>query len=150
VLWTGSFERPLSELAALLEELVVEVAATLEIKVQTLELQRTLKKPADLTAREAMIRAYAFQRLGDPASLMRAIEEAQRSVSIAPDYAIGHAEARPVFAPVTQRGLPLEQVLTFNRCIFANSSAQQEILDSIRESWTDIAGDAQEARSSSM
>lgn len=91
VLWTGTFERPLSELAALQEDLVVDVAATLEIKLQTLELQRTLKKPADLTAWEAMTRAYAYQRLGDPASLMRAIEEAQRSVSIAPDYAVGHA-----------------------------------------------------------
>lgn len=306
ILWTGSFERPLGELAALQEDLVVEVASTLEIKVQTIELQRILKKPDDLTAWEAMLRAFAFQRQGDPAGYVRAIEEASRAVSIAPDYAIAHsalaqtsgvfyliaspddpaavqsirghvdralaldaddilvlgqcsqalnyigmpedalvhatravrkvpnhgnlqfnlgvtycllnrpaealrsledadrlmpewpflfflkawkasalvrageweeaeamadealalnpafdgalavkalacrrrqrhAEARAVFGPVTRRGWPLEQFLTYNRRIYANCLMQQDILDGIRELWTEIAGGAQTA-----
>lgn len=90
VIWSGRFDRPLSELAALQEALVTEMAGSLGMEIHVVEMQRALKKPGDITAWEAVTRAMAALRQTDPQSLMRAKEEARRAVEIAPDYAIGH------------------------------------------------------------
>ncbi len=92
VVWSGRFERPLSELAALQEELVVEVAGCLDSQVQLLEARRALKKPGDLTAWEAVVRSTAAYREPGGAGLLRALEEAHRAVTIAPDYAAAQAQ----------------------------------------------------------
>ena len=91
ILWTQRFERPLSELAALQEDLVLEVAANLDAQVYRIEMARALKKPADLTAWEAVTRSFAAYRQTDGESLLRAVGEAQRAVAIAPDYGLAHA-----------------------------------------------------------
>lgn len=91
IVWTGKFDRPLSELAELQEELVTEIAACLDIQVYALEIERALKKPSDITAWEAVARSMAAYRDWGPASHERAIEEAARAVAIAPDYAPGLA-----------------------------------------------------------
>lgn len=91
VIWSGRFERALAELAALQEELVLEIAGALGVEVHLLDMQNALKKPGDLTAWEALHRAMAGLRQTDPASLMTAIAEAKRATEIAPDFATGHA-----------------------------------------------------------
>ena len=91
VLWTQRFERPLSELAALQEDLVLEVASNLDAQVYRIEIERALKKPADLTAWEAVTRSAAAYRLLNGESMLRAVEEAKRAVAIAPDYGLAHA-----------------------------------------------------------
>jgi TolB-like protein len=90
VIWSGRFDRPLSELGELQENLVVEMASALGMEIHVVEMQRALKKPGDITAWEAITRSMAALRQTDPASLMRAMEEAKRAVEIAPDYPIGH------------------------------------------------------------
>ncbi len=92
VLGASSFDRPLSELAALQEELVLEVASTLDSRIQILEVQRSLRKPRDLTAWEAVIRSNAAFRQLDGPALVRSIEEANRAVTIDPNYAAAHAQ----------------------------------------------------------
>ena len=92
VQWNGRFDRPLSELAQLQEEFVTEVAASLDVQIQNLELRRILKKPSDLTAWEALMRSNAIYQRLDPVSLHRALEEAKRAAEIAPDYAAAHAQ----------------------------------------------------------
>ena len=87
VLWTQRFERPLSELAALQEELVLEVAAHLDSQVHRAEMERALAKPANLTAWECVTRAIGAYRQVNPESLVQALTEAQRAVELAPDYA---------------------------------------------------------------
>ncbi len=89
--WTQRFERPLSELAALQEDLVFEVAAHLDSQVRRLEMERALRKPADLTAWECVTRAIAAYRQVNPESLIKALTEAQRAVDLAPDYGLAHA-----------------------------------------------------------
>jgi tetratricopeptide (TPR) repeat protein len=89
--WNAKFDRPLSELAELQEELVTDIAASLETQVYALEIERALKKPADITAWEAVARSMSMYRESDAAALQRGIEEAARAVAIAPDYAPGHA-----------------------------------------------------------
>lgn len=91
VLWTQRFDRPLTELAALQEQLVLEVAAHLNTQVFRLEMERTLKKPGDLTAWEAVMRAIAAHRLLNVANMSVCVEEARKAVAIAPDYALAHA-----------------------------------------------------------
>ena len=91
VLWSAKFDRPLTELADLEEELVTEVAASLDAQVYSLEMARALKKPGDLTAWEAATRSLGAYRKYEPADRDRAIEEARRAVAIAPDYAPGQA-----------------------------------------------------------
>ena len=91
VVWTAKFDRPLSELAELQEELVTEVAASLDAQVYSLEMERALKKPGDITAWEAVMRALSAYHKFDPADRKRAVAETTRAVAIAPDYALGHA-----------------------------------------------------------
>ena len=87
VQWAARFERPLSELAALQEALVAELAASLDAQVFTIEMQRALKKPSDITAWEAVLRSWSAYRNWGAAGRARAIAEAERAVAIAPDYA---------------------------------------------------------------
>ncbi|MBY0251975.1 MAG: TIR domain-containing protein, partial [Methylobacterium organophilum] len=91
ILWTGKFDRPLAELAELQEELVTEIAASLDTQVYALEMERALKKPSDITAWEAVARAWSAYRKYDAATHVDGIAEARRAVAIAPDYAPGHA-----------------------------------------------------------
>ena len=91
ILWTQKFERPLSELAELQEDLVLEVAAHLHSQVERIEMARVLKKPSDLTAWESVTRASAAYRNINGETLVQAFTEAQKAVEIAPDYAIAHA-----------------------------------------------------------
>ena len=91
ILWTQKFERPLSELADLQEDLVTEMAGRLDVQVLHIEMERALRKPGDINAYEAYQRAVSvFNRL----SLDRVpfgIAEARRALTLAPDYAQGHA-----------------------------------------------------------
>ena len=57
IVWTAKFDRPLAELAELQEELVTDIAASLDTQVYALEMERALKKPGDITAWEAVARA---------------------------------------------------------------------------------------------
>jgi TolB-like protein/Flp pilus assembly protein TadD len=87
VLWSQKFDRPLSELAALQEDLVSDVAAHLGGQISRVEMERALKKPGDLNAWEAMLRsgAAATRGLWDTA-----IAEAEKAVALAPDSAVAH------------------------------------------------------------
>jgi TolB-like protein/Tfp pilus assembly protein PilF len=87
----AKFDRPLSELAELQEELVTDIAGALETQVYSLEIERALKKPKDLTAWEAVARSWSAFRKYDAAAHQSGIEEARRAIAIAPDYAAGHA-----------------------------------------------------------
>jgi TolB-like protein/Flp pilus assembly protein TadD len=91
ILWTQKFDRPLSELAELQEELVEELAAHLGAQIQKVEMERALKKPGDITAWEAMMRSWAALLRMSPDSLALAVTEARRAVALAPDYAMAHA-----------------------------------------------------------
>jgi TolB-like protein len=92
VLWTGKFDRPLTQLAALQEDLVLEVAASLDGRVASLEMARALRKPRDLTAWEAVMRSIAAYRNAGDARGDKPLEEAKLAVAIAPDYGLAHAQ----------------------------------------------------------
>ncbi len=91
ILWTQRFVRPLTERAALQEELVLDVASHLNTQVYHIEIARALKKPGDLTAWEAVMRAVAAIRTLNAEKISGFVEEARRCVALAPDYGLGHA-----------------------------------------------------------
>ena len=91
IVWTQKFERPVGELAALEAELVSELAAWLGATIFKLEMDRALRKPANLTAWECTVRAMAAIREYGVEPLTRSITEAQRAVDIAPDYGLARA-----------------------------------------------------------
>jgi len=91
ILWTQKFDRPLTELAKLQESLVTEVANALGVQVQSAEIRRTLQKPDDLNAWEAVMRAQALGMNMTPESAEAAIAESRRAIAIDSRYAPGHA-----------------------------------------------------------
>ena len=91
IVWTQRFDRPLADLAALQEDLIDELAASLGTQVYRMAMEQALKKPDDLTAWECVMRALgAMRRLSDE-TLGQAIQEAGHAVSIAPDYGLAQA-----------------------------------------------------------
>ncbi|HET9062545.1 MAG TPA: hypothetical protein VFO62_04580 [Candidatus Binatia bacterium] len=88
ILLTQKFDRPLSELASLQEDLVTEVAAHLGSQIQRIEIERALKKPGDVNAWEAMTRAAMATGRG---YWPLAIAESERAVALAPDSGSAHA-----------------------------------------------------------
>jgi TolB-like protein len=91
ILWTQKFDRPLAELAALQEALVTEVAGRLGVEVQRAEMELALRKPGDITAWEAVLRAEANLSRQSVAGAIAAAAEAERAVQIDPDYDLGYA-----------------------------------------------------------
>ena len=91
IVWTQKFERPVGELAALETELISELAAWLGATIFKLEMDRALRKPANLNAWECTVRALAAIREYGLEPLTRSIAEAQRAIDIAPDYGLARA-----------------------------------------------------------
>jgi tetratricopeptide (TPR) repeat protein len=91
VLWLQKFDRPLSDLAALQEQLVMEAAGHLGVQVERAEMEKALKKPGDLTAWEAVMRSMSVHGRLSPDRLRAGIADARRAVAAAPDYALAHA-----------------------------------------------------------
>lgn len=90
ILWTQKFDRPLEEMAALQEDLVMDVAGHVGAQLTRIETEKALRKPGDLTAWEAVMRSMAaYVRIGLQ-SAPAAVTEAEKAVAIAPDYGVGH------------------------------------------------------------
>jgi len=106
LLWTGHFARPLENLQQLQEELVAEVAASLDVKIQNIDMERAHRKPADLTAWEAIQRSILLLRRADVDSFKSALKEANRAVELAPDFGPAHAAAASYSANIYQMADP--------------------------------------------
>jgi TolB-like protein len=91
IVWTQKFDRPLTELIALQEDLVSEVAAHLGGQIERSETEKALRKPGDINAWEAMLRAAAHLGRSSATAAEAAIVEAQRAIEIDPDYDLAHA-----------------------------------------------------------
>ncbi len=91
ILWLQKFDRPLTDLAALQEQLVMEVAGHLGVQVERAEMEKALKKPGDLTAWEMVMRAMSVYGRLSPDNVRAGIADARKAVAAAPDYALAHA-----------------------------------------------------------
>ena len=92
VLWTIKLERPLAEIGHLQEDLVVDLAAHLDVQVYRTEMLRALRKPDNLTAWECVIRGMgAYYRRTPGKYLNDAIAEGEHAVQLAPEFGMAHA-----------------------------------------------------------
>jgi len=92
ILWTRKFDRPIADITALQEDLVVEVAGHLGVQLERAEMEHVLSNPDVLSGREAIMRSDALvMGRPTPARLEVAIAEARRAVELAPDYGAAHA-----------------------------------------------------------
>jgi tetratricopeptide (TPR) repeat protein len=90
--WTQGFERPLAELAVLQEELVVEVASHLNVRLQQIEIERALRKPDSLTAWEYLVRALSLSVSQNQDGIREALEYSRKAVALAPEFGAAHAQ----------------------------------------------------------
>jgi TolB-like protein/Flp pilus assembly protein TadD len=91
VLWSSDFDAPLRASAASCERVAAELAAAIDVQIQT-QLVRAPRNPSEVTAWEAVMRSNAAFRNIDDAGIGRSIEEAEHALAIAPDYALAHAQ----------------------------------------------------------
>jgi TolB-like protein/Tfp pilus assembly protein PilF len=98
IVWTERFDRPLSELAHLQEDLIVEVAAHLGTQLFRAGIEDALRRPAGLTAWERVTRSLAAIRVPSADSLTNAIDEASKAVAIDPGYGLAHAVLADILA----------------------------------------------------
>lgn len=88
ILWNHRVD--LADLASPTDDLVIDIAGRLSTELMRHETDRALRKPGDLTAWEAVVRANtAYQRISLE-SLPFAIAESRRAVELDPDYAAAH------------------------------------------------------------
>jgi TolB-like protein/Flp pilus assembly protein TadD len=91
ILWSQKYERHLSELAVLQDELAVEVASQIGEQVLRLEFEHVHRKSGNWTAWERTLRCMACFININSESIRNSIEEARQALGIAPDYALAHA-----------------------------------------------------------
>jgi TolB-like protein len=91
ILWTQKFDRPLTELAALQEDLVTEVAAHLGVQVIRAEMEHALRKPGDISAYEARMRGGAYAGHATRSGWEAAVAETKRAVDIDPNDGLAYA-----------------------------------------------------------
>ena len=113
ILWTQKFDRPSSQQAELLDELVADVSAHLGVKIQNIEMDRALKKSEPTTAWEAIKRSWASIPKFTEEGLQRAITNARQALALAPNYALAES------------GLALALGVLYQR----NGSRQPELLE---------------------
>jgi TolB-like protein/Flp pilus assembly protein TadD len=86
VLWARRFDRALSELSDLQDDLVTDVAAHLSVQVQRAETEHALNTPCD-SAYDAMMRAIAYVAGSGPSqsNWQAAVTELERAVELDPN-----------------------------------------------------------------
>jgi TolB-like protein len=86
ILWMQRFERPIAQLSALQDDLVTEVAAHLNVQVGRAAMAHALRKSANISAEEALMRAQVHFARATRSGWETAVAEARRAVEIDPNY----------------------------------------------------------------
>lgn len=91
-LWSDRYDRELSDIFEIQDEITLRVASTVAPALSLIELDRTrAKRPGDLGAWELVIRAMAKMQERTRESVILARELFARAIAIHPDYAEAHA-----------------------------------------------------------
>ncbi len=94
VVWSGRFERDMSDTLALQDEIAAEVTAQIEPEILLLEAQRiAARPPQDPTAYELMLRAISLITRLDRPVFLQAGDLLTQAMAQAPDYASPYAWA---------------------------------------------------------
>jgi TolB-like protein/DNA-binding SARP family transcriptional activator/Tfp pilus assembly protein PilF len=118
--WMERFDRPLTAPAAAQEELVANIAAHVRVQLGRAEMANALKKPDNVSASAALMRAHAYHSLATRSGWKAAVAEARRATEIDPTD--GYAYAL----------LASFQVRLLHDAGGAGPELEQEIADNIR------------------
>lgn len=89
--WSERFETDRPNLASAQEKLVLDLAAHLRRESHRVEIERALRKPTDLTAWEAVMRALSHYRQMTPMAMVMTLSEAKNAVAIDAEYGLAQA-----------------------------------------------------------
>jgi adenylate cyclase len=98
-LWGERFDRPLSELFAVQDEVVQTIVGTMVDRVHANWVDRSRRKPpSSLDAYDHVLRGNALP-WNDPASLAEAKRAFERAIELDPDYGLAHSLLADLTAP---------------------------------------------------
>jgi TolB-like protein len=92
ILWTHRFDRPLTDLAVVQEDLVAEVAAHIGMQVMHAEAEHAIGKPEALSSWEALMRALEYSSRATRSGWEAAVAEYKRAVEIDCNDGIAYAQ----------------------------------------------------------
>jgi TolB-like protein len=110
--WAEQYDRPVNELFALQDDLVLAIASALNAEIDRADLIRARNDPASVSAWEEAWRSAALYERPSLAELPASIAHARRSIEIDPQFPMGHARLAMALATAVQmkgepRGGPL-------------------------------------------
>jgi TolB-like protein/Flp pilus assembly protein TadD len=126
ILWTQKFDRPSSQQAELLDELVADVSAHLGVKIQNIEMDRALKKSEPATPWEAIKRSWASIPKFTEEGLQRAITNARQALALAPDYALAESGLALALGVLYQRNGSRQPELLAEALLHCKSAMQRD------------------------
>jgi TolB-like protein/class 3 adenylate cyclase/tetratricopeptide (TPR) repeat protein len=98
-LWGERFDRPLSELFAVQDEVVQTIVGTMVDRVQANWVDRSRRKPpSSLDAYDLVLRGNALS-WNDPASFAEATRAFERAIELDPEYGLAHSLLADVSCP---------------------------------------------------
>jgi TolB-like protein/DNA-binding winged helix-turn-helix (wHTH) protein/Tfp pilus assembly protein PilF len=111
ILWTHKADVADASLGAPSDDLVVDLAGRISAVIMRNETDRAWRKPSDLTAWEAVVRATAAYQRIDLQNLPQAIAEARKAIAIDPNYGAAHATLANALAATYEVGGGMEEEL---------------------------------------
>lgn len=94
LVWAGSFDRLLTDLFAVQDDIALSVVGAIEPSLRQAEVDRVRRlRPDSLDAYDLVLRAQMDVFTGMPAESARALVLLQRAIALEPDYGLAHAFA---------------------------------------------------------
>ncbi|MCH8863143.1 MAG: winged helix-turn-helix domain-containing protein [Proteobacteria bacterium] len=158
-LWSGTYDRQLSDILAVQDEIAQAVAGALQIELIKEDSRRlTGRGPTDPESYQAYLRGRYFWNRRTPEAELKAIEYFERAIEIAPDYAAAyHGLADAHLLLLVTGGDPLPYSDRFNLGLLANERAleldpgygpayaTQALVDTIRFNLDEILPNSEKA-----
>jgi TolB-like protein len=92
VVWSHRFDRDVTDLLTLQDDVAAEVAARIDAEIRLIEAQRATARPAaDATAYDLVLRAFPLMSRLDRAQFMQAGDLLRRAIAQEPDNPAAHA-----------------------------------------------------------
>ena len=105
VLWSASFDEPLSDVFALQGAIATQIAGTLASRVTQVELSRTSAKPTDsLEAYDYVLRARPALQRPDRGNIVQARALLKRAIETDPGYAAAYSSLAETYFIATSMG----------------------------------------------
>lgn len=134
-LWARSYERDLSDVLGLQNEVAEAVAGSIE---QTLDLSKSSQKSSlDPGAHEAYLKGLYYWNKRTPEGLKKAVQYFQQAIDGDPKYALAYAGLSYTYAFAPELGLPSESARDKQK---AAALKAVELDDSLPEAHTALAG----------